>query len=164
MLHSWGQNLSLHPHIHCLVPAAGYTLDGKWKNIGHSGTYLYPVHQLSVAFKAKFLDSLKRILRKQNQWLLFPDALQQAYKSKWVVYCEPSLAGADLKGLPDRPAGVVQHRFIAGFCIPLILATGHYSIASKNCFAVNTGNFDFLKSFKFLVIITSCSFSIAVKY
>jgi hypothetical protein len=38
VLHTWGQNLSLHPHVHCIVPAAGYTLDGKWKNIGHSGT------------------------------------------------------------------------------------------------------------------------------
>ncbi len=32
MLHTWGQNLSLHPHIHCLVPAAGYTLKGTYGN------------------------------------------------------------------------------------------------------------------------------------
>ncbi len=32
VLHTWGQNLSLHPHVHCIVPAAGYTLDGRWKN------------------------------------------------------------------------------------------------------------------------------------
>jgi hypothetical protein len=95
VLHSWGQNLSLHPHIHCLVPAAGYTLDGQWKNIGHSRQYLYPVHQLSDAFKGKFLDSLKRALRKQNELELFNEVVQQAYNSKWVVHCEPSLAGAD---------------------------------------------------------------------
>lgn len=95
VLHTWGQNLSLHPHIHCIVPAAGYTLDGKWKNIGHSGQYLYPVHQLSEAFKGRFLDSLKRSLRKQNELVMFNDVVQQAYKTKWVVHCEPSLAGAD---------------------------------------------------------------------
>jgi hypothetical protein len=95
VLHTWGQNLSLHPHIHCIVPAAGYTLDGRWKNIGHSGRYLYPVHQLSNVFKGKFLDSLKRTLRKQNELSLFYDKLQQAYKTKWVVHCEPSLAGAE---------------------------------------------------------------------
>ena len=95
VLHTWGQNLSLHPHIHCIVPAAGYTLDGQWKNIGHSGQYLYPVHQLSDAFKGRFLDSLKRSLRKQNELVLFNAAVQQAYKTKWVVHCEPSLAGAD---------------------------------------------------------------------
>ena len=95
VLHTWGQNLSLHPHIHCIVPSAGYTLDGQWKNIGHSGQYLYPVHQLSEAFKGRFLDSLKRSLRKKNELVLFNAAVQQAYKTKWVVHCEPSLAGAD---------------------------------------------------------------------
>ncbi|MDZ4203842.1 MAG: IS91 family transposase, partial [Bacteroidales bacterium] len=95
VLHTWGQNLSLHPHIHCIVPAAGYALDGQWKNIGHSGTYLYPVHQLSDAFKGKFLDSLKRALRKQNELLLFNDKVQEAYKTRWVVHCEPSLASAE---------------------------------------------------------------------
>jgi hypothetical protein len=57
VLHTWGQNLSLHPHIHCIVPAAGYTLDGKWRNIGHSGNYLYPVHQLE---KTEALTTLSR--------------------------------------------------------------------------------------------------------
>lgn len=94
VLHTWGQNLSLHPHIHCLVPAAGYTLNGQWKNIGHSGLYLYPVHQISEAFKGKFLDSLKRALRKNNELMLFYDALQKAYNTKWVVHCEPSMASA----------------------------------------------------------------------
>lgn len=94
VLHSWGQNLSLHPHVHCLVPAAGYTLDGRWKNIGHSGQYLYPVHQLSEAFKGKFLDGLKRALRKQNELPLFYQPIQKAYKTQWVVHCEPSLARA----------------------------------------------------------------------
>lgn len=95
VLHTWGQNLSLHPHIHCIVPAAGYTLDGRWKNIGHSWNYLYPVHQLSDAFKGRFLDSLKRTLRKQNELSLFNDKMQQAYNTRWVVHCEPSLVSAE---------------------------------------------------------------------
>jgi hypothetical protein len=95
VLHTWGQNLSLHPHVHCIVPAAEYTLDGRWKNIGHSWNYLYPVHQLSEAFKGKFLDSLKRALRKQNELTIFIDAVGQAYNTKWVVHCQPSLAGAE---------------------------------------------------------------------
>lgn len=95
VLHTWGQNLSLHPHIHCIVPAAGYTLDGQWKNIGHSGKFLYPGYQLSDAFKGRFMDSLKRALRKQNELQLFDDVVQQAYHTRWVVHCEPSLAGAE---------------------------------------------------------------------
>lgn len=95
VLHTWGQNLTLHPHVHCIVPAAGYMLDGDWKNIGPTGRYLYPVHQLSDTFKGKFLDSLKRSLRKQNQLSLFNDKVQQAYGTRWVVHCEPALAGAE---------------------------------------------------------------------
>ena len=95
VLHTWGQNLSLHPHIHCIVPAAGYSLNGSWKNIGPSGSYLYPVHQLSNAFKGKFLDSLKRALRKQGELPLFDPKLQQVYKTRWVVHCEPALASAE---------------------------------------------------------------------
>lgn len=95
VLHTWGQNLSLHPHIHCLVPAAGYTLDGNWKTIEKNGNFLYPVHQLSDTFKGKFLDSLKRALRKQNEYSLFYQQLQLAYKTKWVVHCEPSMAKAE---------------------------------------------------------------------
>jgi len=95
VLHTWGQNLSLHPHIHCIVPAAGYSLNGTWKNIGPSGSYLYPVHQLNNAFKGKFLDSLKRALRKRGELQLFDPKLRLAYKSRWVVHCEPALASAE---------------------------------------------------------------------
>jgi hypothetical protein len=95
VLHSWGQNLSLHPHIHCIVPAAGFKIDGTWKSIGLSRLFLYPIQQLSEAFKAAFLDRLKRALRKKNEMTLFYDIVQQAYKTKWVVHCEPSLASAE---------------------------------------------------------------------
>ena len=95
VLHSWGQNLSLHPHIHCLVPAAGYSLKGTWKNIGKYDNFLYPVHQLSAAFKGKFLDAIKRALRKINALDGFNAQVQAAYKKSWVVHCEPSMASAD---------------------------------------------------------------------
>jgi hypothetical protein len=95
VLHTWGQNLSLHTHIHCIVPAAGYTINGVWKNIGHSKMYLYPVQQLSEAFKATFLDRIKRALRKRKELNMFNSVVQQAYKTKWVVHSEPSMANAD---------------------------------------------------------------------
>ena len=75
--------------------AAGYTLDGNWKTIEKNGNFLYPVHQLSDTFKGKFLDSLKRALRKQNEYSLFYQQLQRAYQTKWVVHCEPSMAKAE---------------------------------------------------------------------
>jgi hypothetical protein len=95
VLHTWGQNLSLHPHLHCIVPAAGYSLSGKWRHIGKYENYLYPVHQLSAAFKGKFLDSIKRELRKLNAVDGFKVCIEKAHQKKWVVYCESSLAGAE---------------------------------------------------------------------
>ncbi len=94
-MHSWGQNLSLHPHLHCLVPAAGYSIKEEWKEIGNNGRYLYSVQQLSNIFKGKFLDSLKRKLRKINKPDAFASHINKAYNKSWVVHSEPALAKAD---------------------------------------------------------------------
>lgn len=94
VLHTWGQNLTLHPHIHTIVPSVGYSLQGCWKNIGHNGQYLYPVHQLSSAFKGKFLDRIKRFLRKEKHFSRFKNQIEEAYATKWVVHSEPALAKA----------------------------------------------------------------------
>lgn len=96
MLHTWGQGLWLHPHVHCLVPAAGYSLQGKWKQIGKTGRFLYPVHELSATFKGKFLEGLQRSLIKQKQYTpSFENYIQQAFSKDWVVFSEASLAKAD---------------------------------------------------------------------
>lgn len=96
VLHTWGQNLSLHPHIHCLVPAVGYSLKGKWKRIGKTNRFLYPVEELSTSFKGKFLDSLKRYLKKHNLYKgSFYIHIQQSYSKDWVVFSEASLANSD---------------------------------------------------------------------
>lgn len=92
VLHTWGQNLSLHPHIHCIVPAAGFSLKGKWKVIGKKDKYLYPVHQLSKTFKGKFLDGLKKKLNKTNH-LGFKKHIEKAYQTNWVVYSEAPISG-----------------------------------------------------------------------
>jgi hypothetical protein len=95
VLHTWGQNLSLHPHLHCLVPAAGITVSGKLVDIGRQGKYLYPVKQMSAVFRAKMLQRLKQNLKKKN---LFNGDMQQiidhCYAKTWVVYSEPSLGNA----------------------------------------------------------------------
>ena len=92
VLHTWGQNLSLHAHIHCLVPAAGFGLNGKWKNIGKKDKYLYTVQQLSATFKGKFLDSLKRQLKKVKQ-TGFEVLIEKAHQTNWVVFSEAPMSG-----------------------------------------------------------------------
>ena len=94
VLHTWGQNLSLHPHIHCVVPAVGITPRGQLKEIGSQGKYLYPVRQLSVAFRGKLLERLKRKLKKKNRLAEFQSIIDHCYTKPWVVYTEPSLGNA----------------------------------------------------------------------
>lgn len=94
VLHTWGQNLSLHPHLHCIVPAVGLTPLGQLKVIGNEGKYLYPVRQLSVAFRGKLLERLKRNLKKKNRLSEFQSVIDHCYTKPWVVYCEPSLGNA----------------------------------------------------------------------
>ncbi|MFN8259127.1 MAG: transposase [Bacteroidales bacterium] len=92
ILHTWGQNLSLHPHVHCIVPAAGYTLAGNWKKTGRGGKYLYPVSLLSVDFRSHFLKSTKRWLKANGLLAKHQHVLDEAWKKPWVVFCEPSMA------------------------------------------------------------------------
>ncbi|MGB0880737.1 MAG: IS91 family transposase [Polaribacter sp.] len=93
VLHTWGQNLSLHPHIHCIVPAGGVDLKGNWKAVGKNDKYLYPVQQLSASFKATFLACLKKELKQLKSLSGFYAAIQMAYNKKWVVYCEAPMTG-----------------------------------------------------------------------
>ena len=94
VLHTWGQNLSLHPHIHCIVPAVGITPRGQLKEIGNQGKYLYPVRQLSVAFRGKLLEALKRKLKKKNRLPEFQPIINHCYTKPWVVHSQPSLGNA----------------------------------------------------------------------
>jgi len=95
ILHTWGQNLSLHPHIHCLVPAAGITLAGNMRKISKKGKYLYPVIKLSVDFRSTMMKQLKKQLANSNQLLQYQSLIDKAWAKKWVVFSEPSFADAN---------------------------------------------------------------------
>jgi hypothetical protein len=91
VLHSWGQNLSFHPHIHCIVPAVGESFAGNIKHIGSGGKYLYPVKQLSGVFRGKLMQKIKE---RQKTRLLdeHQSLIKGVWEKSWVVYCEPSMA------------------------------------------------------------------------
>ena len=95
LLHTWGQNLSLHPHIHCLVPAAGLTLKGKLKHITRQGKYLYPEKMLCIVFRGKLLGMLKRHISAQRKLNEYQALLDQLWKKRWVVDCEPSFGSPE---------------------------------------------------------------------
>jgi hypothetical protein len=88
VLHTWGQNLSLHPHLHCIVPGGGVDKEGHWKNIRTDGKFLFHVKALSKVFSAKYMDELsqKRELDKQLRNSLF--------SKDWVVYAKQPFGNA----------------------------------------------------------------------
>ncbi|MDA3894170.1 MAG: IS91 family transposase [Salinivirgaceae bacterium] len=93
ILHSWGQNMALHPHIHCLIPAGGITKNGKWRNTAQQGKFLFPVKALSKVFRGKFTDGLIDLDKKEEINLepkFDPDKkyLHPFYKKKWVVFAK----------------------------------------------------------------------------
>jgi hypothetical protein len=83
VLHTWGQNLSLHPHLHCIVPGGGVDADGKWRNIRTDGKFLFPVKALSKVFRAKYCEKLLQ----QNADCY--NALRgDLWEKPWVVYAK----------------------------------------------------------------------------
>jgi len=95
VLHTWGQNLSLHPHIHCLVPAAGITLAGNMKKISKKEKYLYPINKLSIDFRSMIMKRLKKQLKENNQLPEYQPIIDKAWAKEWVVFSKPSFANSD---------------------------------------------------------------------
>jgi len=58
ILHTWGQTLTLHPHLHCIVPGGGITRQGKWKHAKSDGKYLFDVKAMSKVFSRTLINNL----------------------------------------------------------------------------------------------------------
>jgi hypothetical protein len=101
VVHTWGRNLSFHPHLHCIVTGGGLAADGTW--VDSAQKYLLPVKALGRLFRGKFLDGLARLFA-QGKLALSPrahraarDLLEPAafarlkdalYQKDWVVYAK----------------------------------------------------------------------------
>jgi hypothetical protein len=110
ILHTWGQNLMDHPHIHCIVTGGGLSSKrGRW--VSCRKTFFISVRVMSALFRGKFLDLLNDHFKKDD--LVFSDSLshlkdpgdfetfrKNLYHKKWVVYCKPPFGG---------PEGVLQY-------------------------------------------------------
>ena len=89
LLHTWGQNLSLHPHLHCIVPAGGLTKGGKWVQSKSKGKFLFPVKKMSNVFRAKFVENLRKETGGINNALS-----DKLFAKKWVIYTKKPFFGA----------------------------------------------------------------------
>lgn len=94
VLHSWGSNLSFHPHVHCIVPGGGITLYQKWKEVKGSGKFLFPVKALSQVYRAKLIDAIK-ILMDEDGNKAYEKLLMELKRKDWVVYAKPSFGGRE---------------------------------------------------------------------
>lgn len=100
VLHTWGSNLSLHPHVHSIVPAGGLSED-KTKWISTKKSFLVHVKALSQLFKTIYLKKLKALYVKGKLFLgdnlgyleneaSFMDFIDKLFKKDWVVYSKKS--------------------------------------------------------------------------
>lgn len=89
ILHTWGQTLTLHPHLHCIVPGGGMTKTGKWKHAKSDGKYLFNVKAMSKVYRGRFIAALKEQLPQE----MTKDLVNALYKHNWVVYAKRPFTG-----------------------------------------------------------------------
>jgi hypothetical protein len=87
ILHTWGQNLSLHPHVHCIVPGGGMDINGYWKKQLSNDKYLFPVKALSKVFRAKYVHCLRQY------GITDTELIQSLFQKDWVVYAKRPFGG-----------------------------------------------------------------------
>jgi hypothetical protein len=106
VLHTWGQNLHHHPHVHGVVPGGGIALDrSRWISCKKEKKYFFlPVKVLSRVFRGKFVDLLRKAFQRGElsfhgklEGLDDPQAferwLRTTYKTDWVVHAKPPFGG-----------------------------------------------------------------------
>lgn len=102
VLHTWGQLLQFHPHIHWIVPNGGIDKDGQWVKPKRpdGDRFLFPVAAVSILFRGKFLGKLEKLYKKGK--LRFPDPLTEAdFRNQlnmaaakhWNIYIKSPFAG-----------------------------------------------------------------------
>ena len=105
ILHTWGQNLMHHPHLHCLVSGGGLTAQNTWAG-PRQARWLFPVHAVGHVFRAKFCAGLLRLhatgqlqfhgaLQPLSPSSAFTQLLRQLRRRRWVVFAKGSVVGPD---------------------------------------------------------------------
>jgi len=139
VLHTWGQNLLFHPHLHCVVTGGGLSLDGqRW--IAGREDYFLPVHVLGRLFRGKFLAGLKAAYQRGELTLTgsvadladppqFRRWLAGLYRQNWVVYAKPPFGGPQQV---YRYLGRYTHRVAISNSRLLAMEDGHVRFRYKD--------------------------------
>jgi hypothetical protein len=127
ILHTWGQNLLFHPHIHCVIPGGGISPD-KLRWIHPLYPFFLPVKVLGNVFRGKFVDGLRRAYRMKQlicagsiQHLDKPQCfsafLRTLFRQNWVVYAKPAFGGPEqvirYLGRYTHRVAISNHRLIS---------------------------------------------------
>ena len=98
VLHTWGQQLSFHPHIHCIVSGGGITNENKWKDAKKSKyDFLFPVDAMHTVYRGKFLQGLQQLIVSGE--VVMADGgngkalINLLYQKEWVVYAKAPFGG-----------------------------------------------------------------------
>jgi len=94
VLHTWGQNLSLHPHVHMIVPGGGFTKDNQWKNCASNGDFLFPIRAIAKVYRAKFMEKLIEFLL-ENKTPIQVSLRRKLFDKNWVVYAKQPFKNAE---------------------------------------------------------------------
>ena len=81
ILPTWGQTMSLHPHLHCIVPGGGLTKQHTWRTAKSEGKYLFNVKAMSSVFRGKFIEQLKKTIARVYNHCIVKQSLQTAMGS-----------------------------------------------------------------------------------
>lgn len=121
ILHTWGQNLMHHPHLHCVVPSGGLSSSGRW--VHSRKKFFIPVKVLSRKFRGKFLYYLKQAnlhfygsiayLQDPKE---FHEWISSLYQKEWIVYCKPPFKNAgyvvEYLGRYTHRVAISNHRIV----------------------------------------------------
>lgn len=105
ILHTWGQNLMNHPHLHCLVTGGGLTPQNTWAG-PKQARWLFPVQALAEMFKGKFCSGLLKLhatgklqfhgpLQSLQEAQPFAQLLRQIRSQRWMLFAKGSVVGPD---------------------------------------------------------------------
>lgn len=94
ILHTWGQNLSLHPHVHMIVPGGGFTKENEWKNSPSNGDFLFPIKAMTKVYRGKFMDKFLRFLN-ENSLPIELSLRRKLYDKNWVIYAKQPFKNAE---------------------------------------------------------------------
>lgn len=111
ILHTWGQQLTLHPHLHCIVPGGGLSKAERWKMAKSKGKFLFPVKAMSQVYRARYLEQLRK--RCQPGQVL----LNELFRKQWVVYAKRPfahpMAVVEYLGRYTHKVAISNHRITA---------------------------------------------------